>query len=220
MTDTILSTTLGGALQRRPDGWYWRDGAKEPRVRDRLLNHLAPNFRVLKGRVEIPRDWRAAKHWPGGRVDTEAAEAIARLLSDVGNPASIYADGLAETLDEPRSHVHGHTVPVSQWDAAMLEQAGAEWDMEHQPDILAIRDRLQADMGAAIRDIGTELYGDQWQGELARALCLRKDIVQDWARGKRAPSDDDLASLRRMLEARIVALTLLRDRMWGGADGQ
>ena len=44
MTDTILSTTLGGALQRRPDGWYWRDGTPESRVRDMLLNDIAPNF--------------------------------------------------------------------------------------------------------------------------------------------------------------------------------
>ena len=49
MTDTILSTALGGALQRRPDGWYWRDGTPEPRVRDMLLNDIAPNFRVMKG---------------------------------------------------------------------------------------------------------------------------------------------------------------------------
>lgn len=214
---TILSTQLGGALQRRPDGWYWRDGTPEPRVRDMLLNDIAPNFRVMNGAVEIPHDWRAARHWPQGRTDTDAAEAIARLLSDVGKPASIYADGLAEALDEPASRVQGHTVPVSHWDAAMREPCGAWWDMEHQDDILATADRLRADMAATIRDAGAELYGEHWPAAMAQDMGLGKHVVQDWARGKITPRPQNTAALADLLDARIATLTALRDRLRGGA---
>ena len=212
---TILSTQLGGALQRRPDGWYWRDGTPETRVRDMLLNDIAPNFRVLNGAVEIPHDWRSARHWPQSRIDTDAAEAIARLLSDVGKPASIYADGLAEALDEPASRVQGHTVPVSHWDAAMREPCGAWWDGEHQADILATADRLKADMAAAVRDAGAELYGDRWPAAMAQDMGLGKHVVQDWARGKITPRSQNTAALADLLDARIATLTALRDRLRG-----
>jgi hypothetical protein len=80
MTDTILSTALGGALQRRPDGWYWRDGTPgAARARHAPERHRAQFPRASEGAVEIPHDWRAPRHWPNGRVDNDAADAIARL---------------------------------------------------------------------------------------------------------------------------------------------
>lgn len=206
MTDTILSTTLGGALQRRPDGWYWRDGTPEPRVRDMLLNDIAPNFRVLGGAVEIPHDWRAPKHWPNGRVDNDAADAIARLLNDVGRPASIYADGLAETLDEPASRAQGYTVPVTHWDAAMREPCGAWWDHQHAADILDTARRLNESKAALLRRIGPALWGDAWHGHMARALKVRRDTIDAWASGKKAVPDGVMADLARLVRGRRNAL--------------
>lgn len=203
---TILSTTLGGALQRRPDGWHWRDGTPEPRVRDMLLNDIAPNFRASQGAVEIPHDWRNARHWPNGRVDNDAAEVIARLVSDLGKPAAIYADGLAETLDEPLAHVHGHTIPVSQWDAAMREPCGTWWDREHEADILAMAAGLNEGKAALLRRIGPALWGDSWHGDMARALKVRRDTIDGWAGGKTAVPDGVMADLAKLVRERRDAL--------------
>ena len=213
-THAILSTALGGALQRRPDGWYWRDGTPEPRVRDMLLNDIAPNFRVRTRRnqqtslasVEIPHDWRAPRHWPNGRVDNDAAEAIARLIGDVGRPASIYADGLAETLDEPASRVQGHTVPVTHWDAAMREPCGTWWDHQHAADILDTARRLNESKAALLRRIGPALWGDAWHGDMARALKVRRDTIDAWASGKTAVPDGVMADLQRLVRERREVL--------------
>ena len=202
MTDTILSTTLGGALQRRPDGWYWRDGTPEPRVRDMLLNDIAPNFRVMGSAVEIPHDWRAPRHWPQGRVDNDAAEAIGRLVSDLGKPGPIYADGLAETLDEPASRVQGYTLPIAHWDAAMREPCGTWWDREHEADILAMAARLNEGKAALLRRSGLALWGDNWRGDMARALKVRRDSVDGWSSGKTDVPDGVMADLAKLVTER------------------
>lgn len=208
----ILSTTLGGALQRRPDGWYWRDGTPEPRVRDMLLNDIAPNFRVQGGTVEIPHDWRAPRHWPNGRIDNDAAEAIGRLIGDLGKPGAIYADGLAEALDEPLAHVHGHTVPIAHWDAAIREPCGTWWDREHEADILDTARRLNEGKAALLHRSGLALWGENWHGDMARALKVRRDTVDGWASGKTAVPDGVMTDLQRMVRERRDALEgLLRD---------
>lgn len=139
---TAIHTTLGGALERRAGGWYWRDGTREPRVRDMLLNELAPNFRCTNRGgstyVEIPHDWDAAKYWPGQRQDPDAAHAVRELLqSPAAERAAIYAEGLAELLDDHRLAKHGWLVPIEQWDAVMLEPVGCWWDKSEEDDILA-----------------------------------------------------------------------------------
>lgn len=136
-----LSTALGGALQRRTDGWYWSDGAQEPRVRDMLLSEVAPNFRCCNcggiTYVEIPARWRDARYWPGGRIDTQAAQEIDTLLREAGTRSAIYLEGLAEALDDHRLTGEGWLVDVAQWDAVMREQCGVWWDYEHEADIYA-----------------------------------------------------------------------------------
>ena len=136
-----LSTTLGGALQRYPDGWRWSDGTPEPRVRDMSLSDVAPNFRCCNRGgityVEIPAGWRQARYWPGGRIDTQAAQAIESLLAECGEHAPIYAEGLAEALDDHRLTTHGWLVDVAQWDAVMREPCGVWWDKAHEAEILA-----------------------------------------------------------------------------------
>lgn len=136
-----LSTTLGGTLQRHTDGWRWSDGTPEPRVRDMMLSHVAPNFRCgLHGGVtcvEIPARWRDARYWPGGRIDTQAAVQIDDLLRECGRRSPIYLEGLAEALDDHRLTGDGWIVDVAQWDAVMREQCGAWWDQQHEAEIFA-----------------------------------------------------------------------------------
>lgn len=142
MTSAALYTALGGTLERHADGWRWRGGAKEPRVRDVLLSELAPNFRCTNRGgdtyVEIPHDWDAGKYWPGQRQDPDAVHAIRDLLqSAAAVRAPIYAEGLAEALDDHRLSKHGWLIPIAQWDAVMREHAGCWWDKREEHDILA-----------------------------------------------------------------------------------
>lgn len=142
---TTLSTALGGALARRPDGWYWSDGTPEARVRDMSLADIAPNFRCCTVAgvtfVEIPRRWRDARYWHGGRVDADAVRAIAGLLDEGGERCAIYAEGWAERIDEHRLTVEGYRVPLALWDAAMREPCGVWWD---KADEAALIDRARA----------------------------------------------------------------------------
>lgn len=181
-------------------------------MRDMLLNDIAPNFRVQGGTVEIPHDWRAPRHWPNGRIDNDAAEAIGRLIGDLGKPGAIYADGLAEALDEPLAHVHGHTVPIAHWDAAMREPCGTWWDREHEADILDTARRLNEGKAALLHRSGLALWGENWHGDMARALKVRRDTVDGWASGKTAVPDGVMTDLQRMVRERRDALEgLLRD---------
>lgn len=136
---TVISTVLDGTLQRHADSWRWRDGAPEPRVRDMLVADNAPNFRVSRGMVEIPRDWRSSRYWPTGqgrhRVDPQAAEEITRLIQDIGQPGAVYADAPDQATHQ------GYLIPVAQWDAAMREPCGVWWDAQ---DEAAILDRAYA----------------------------------------------------------------------------
>lgn len=142
-----LSTTLGGTLQRYADGWRWSDGTPEPRVRDMLLSDVAPNFRCATyggtGNgpvtvVEIPARWRTdARYWPARRIDLDAAAAIDGLIRECGRRGAIYAEGLAEALDDHRLTVDGWTVDVAMWDAVMREPVGVWWDTEHEAAIYA-----------------------------------------------------------------------------------
>lgn len=137
-------TCLGGTLRRVDQNqWEWIDGTPEPRVRDLLRNDLAPNFRVIGGRngdVEIPRNWR-------DYVDDPAIEmAIEWLIKEHGRPADIFGEGIAEALDEHRVFVRGYRVPVKAWDEVMKVPTGAQWDIEHEEDILQRADMLRKQM--------------------------------------------------------------------------
>lgn len=136
-------TALGGALVRDPDTatWRWSDGTPAHEVVDLTLRDVAPNFRCATYGsgcvVEIPRRWRSAGHWPRGVVDPDAAEAIDRLLRVHGQPARIYAEGLAEMRDDHRLTRDGYVVPIDAWDAAMLQVCGASWAKADEAAILA-----------------------------------------------------------------------------------
>lgn len=137
-----LSTTLGGALHRYPEGWQWSDGTPEPRVTDMQLSHVAPNFRCANYGgvtcVEIPARWRQdARYWPDRRIDEQAAAQIDSLIRECGKRQAIYLEGLAEALDDHRLTGDGWTVDAAQWDAVMREPCGCWWDKKHEDDIFA-----------------------------------------------------------------------------------
>lgn len=140
---STTTTALYGALERRADGWYWRDGTPEPRVRDMLLQDIAPNFRVVQGFVEFPTDWGDARHWPAGVVDDDARNHIARLLHEVGQRGTIYAEGTAELLDDHRTREQGWRIPVTLWDPVMRRQCGVWWDKADEASILARANELR-----------------------------------------------------------------------------
>jgi len=140
--ETILLSALEEALQRRADGWRWRDETPEPAARDMLLRDLAPNFRCIAGGngltyVEIPETWREARWWPSRRVDQDAASVIEELIKAVGDAATIYAEDIGEMIDNHRISRRGWRVPVSHWDIAMREPCGVWWDIADEARILA-----------------------------------------------------------------------------------
>lgn len=141
---TPICTALSGTLERRADGWYWRDGTPEPRVYDLALKHFAPNFRCITrgdGRtyVEVPRGWERAYHWDG---DPATRRAIYDLIREAGKEAPVFAERIAPLLDDHRVTQPGALVPVEMWDAVMSEPAGVGWDGEHEDEILARAESL------------------------------------------------------------------------------
>lgn len=136
---SALITALGGALQRRPDGWYWSDGTREPRVFDIPLSHFAPNFRCCNGYVEIPKGWETMFHWDN---DPATARAIRDLIAEAGEESGIFAERIAGLLDDHRVKQPGWRVPIAMWDAVMSEPVGAGWDGEHEADILSRAESL------------------------------------------------------------------------------
>lgn len=145
-----MSTAFAGRLRRLgPDTWAWADGTPEPRVRDLWLRDVAPNWRVIadgSGRsfVEVPLWWRDLVR------DPDVARAIAGLL--VGSePTRIYAEGVAEALDDHRRTVRGYRIPLEAWDERMSEVVGASWDRADEAAILA--------RAASIEDSPLDLRG-------------------------------------------------------------
>lgn len=126
MTFTVPEISdLDGALRRDADGWYWRDGRREPRVRDLRLEELAPDWRcVRRGRlawVEIPTDWRA-----GVRHD-ELTRAITELVRDYASVGPIEDTGAAATVGRRGQRRSGYRVPLRAWRTIMDQPAGATW---------------------------------------------------------------------------------------------
>ncbi len=139
--DIPLYTVFGGALLRYTDGWRWRDGQSEPRVRDILLLDVAPAFRFARYGtricVEIPATWRDAQHWPDNRVDPRVATIIEALLRDPGERMTISGAGLETLLGKQPRKIDGWIVDLDRWEAAMSEVCGASWDGRHDDAILA-----------------------------------------------------------------------------------
>jgi hypothetical protein len=133
--DSVPKTVFGGALVRRgPNVWAWADtGEPDPRVWDLTVRDLAPTYRIAtrQGRrcVKVPRDWHKDV------TDPDAEESL-RLLCGRRPLAAIYAEGVAEVLDEPHATIPGYLVPLEEWDAEMNRVVGAAWSQEDEPALL------------------------------------------------------------------------------------
>ncbi len=114
-------SALGGLLVRGDDGWRWRDGSPEPRVRDLTaaeafqfprVRSVDPRTGVAAGYVAIPRTALAEDADLLGAVVEEAGE---RVL-DAG-----------PTLE----------VPEELWDAwAPAQVIGLGWEPDDESEIL------------------------------------------------------------------------------------
>lgn len=66
-----------------------------------------------------------------------------------------------------------------------------------------------------ISRIGLALYGDTWKGPMSRDLGIRKDTIDDWARGRGEPHRDVYERLLQLAERRAAgvshAVTELRE---------
>ena len=65
-----------------------------------------------------------------------------------------------------------------------------------------------------IEEIGRALWGDRWQSEMARALGVHRDTVQDWAKRQYEFRPDIAEKLRELLIARRDELDSLEHRLF------
>jgi len=116
---TALSINNG-----RYQGWFVGPNRGEPfdsQAAEETLRRCGlyqppdPNYRCTTyGRgtfVEVPRHYRQT-------TAPEVAEIIARLISESGKEADIYAGGVAEAFDNHRLRMRGYLIPIAAWDAA------------------------------------------------------------------------------------------------------
>jgi hypothetical protein len=189
-----MTSAFAGRLRRLgPDSWAWADGTPEPRVRDLRLRDLAPNWRVVAfgdGRrfVEVPIFWRDLVR------DPDVRRAVADLVR-VEPETRIYAEGVAEAIDDHRRSMRGCLVPLDRWDDRMAEVVGAAWDRADEPAIVAkaasIEDTPLDTRGVAeilettpayvrnLRHRGQLPEPDGWVG---RSPWWRRATIEDWLR--------------------------------------
>lgn len=119
-------TELNGALRRDHRGWYWADGEREPRVRDLLLEEIAPDWRcVRRGRlawIEIPTDWRSSVE------QDELVRAVTELVRDYASIGPIDDLGAASNVGRRGHRRSGYRVPLPMWQMLMNQPIGATWD--------------------------------------------------------------------------------------------
>jgi hypothetical protein len=57
--------------------------------------------------------------------------------------------------------------------------------------------------------LGQALWGERWQSEMARALSVHRDTVQDWRQGRYSPKPEIIEELRQIARARLAELKAL-----------
>jgi hypothetical protein len=128
-------SAIGGLLVRQADGWRWRDGSPEPRVRDLTA---AQAFEFPRVRSIDPATGAVT---PYVSITREALDEDADLLGDV----IAFAGSRALHVGGPRGTVE---VPEEIWDAWASDRViGLGWNPSDEADILARAESLGAHFG-------------------------------------------------------------------------
>lgn len=126
---------MGGLLVRQPDGWRWRDGTPEPRIRDLTA---AQAFEFPRVRSIDPSTDAIA---PYVSITREALDEDGDLLADV----IAFAGPRAITVGGPRGTVE---VPEEVWEAWASDRViGLGWAPSDEQAILARAESLGAKFG-------------------------------------------------------------------------
>lgn len=157
----VICSTLAGTLQRHDDGsWRWSDDTPEPRVHD-LSRNGTYNFRVrsyggpgqryievLRQQAENEPDlqWVLAAHAVGSyRLDQSGGHMGPLVIDEDGPRRMAIRPGEDPIEDETVPDRKGIPiprvilVPMEDWDrwVRTAPPLGAEWDREHEADILS-----------------------------------------------------------------------------------
>lgn len=122
---------MGGLLTRGPDGWYWRDGARESRVRDLTA---AEAFQFPSVTYPDPDAPEGRSRWvslPVSALDDEPD--LDELIRELGPAArnSAHDAGRIEVREDPwLASVRGRVI-------------GVAWDAADEPELLAVARRLR-----------------------------------------------------------------------------
>lgn len=128
-------SAMGGLLVRRADGWHWRDGSPEPRVRDLTAAQAFefPRVRSIDPTSELLTSYVA--------ISREALDEDPDLLADV----IAFAGLRAITAAGDRGAVE---VPEEIWDAWASDRViGLGWEPSDEAAILARAETLGARFG-------------------------------------------------------------------------
>ena len=57
--------------------------------------------------------------------------------------------------------------------------------------------------------LGQALWGERWQADMAKALGVHKDTVQDWRQNRYSPRPGVIEDLRQIAKARLAKIKAL-----------
>ncbi len=125
---------FGGTLERKDDGWYWRDGVREDKVRDFTAGELY-NFRMASSDViEVPQfkvDLHPELAWvPAGGYEL--------TLSRDGSANSEFLCRFPERRSEM---IMAYLAPKTEWDQQMARVIGVSYN---DSDIPALSEKARA----------------------------------------------------------------------------
>lgn len=66
---------------------------------------------------------------------------------------------------------------------------------------------------ALIIRIGAALWGERWQADMARALGVHRDTVQDWRQGRSTPRPGVYADLLKIATGRHAEISEIVDEL-------
>ncbi len=122
---------MGGLLTRTPDGWRWRDGREEPRVRDLTAAEA----------FQFPRVFYPDPERPGGRVRWVSIPV--RALDEEPDLDELvrHAGGAARNSEHDAGRVEVREDVFDAWAAHRV--IGVAWDPDDEPSLFAAAEALR-----------------------------------------------------------------------------